>query len=320
MDNPILEVENLKVYYKTVVGEARVVDGVSFKANRGEILGIAGESGCGKSTLVEGILRLVKLPGYIADGRVIFDGVDLISLDEESLRKLRWKEISYIPQGSMNSLNPVMRIEDQMLDAILAHEEISKEEAKNLVAEILEAVALPPEVARMYPHELSGGMKQRAIIGMAMALKPKLIVADEPTTALDLTVQKVILQSIAEVKKRLKATVLIVAHDMGVHAEIADRLIVMYAGKIVEVGDIYTMFDDPLHPYVRALIEAIPALGKRNLKGIPGISPSPLRWPSGCRFHPRCPYAKDVCKNEEPSLCEVDAGHLVACHLYGEKI
>ena len=319
MENPILEVEDLRVYYKTVDGEFKAVDGVSFKVYRDEILGICGESGCGKSTLVEGLLRLVKLPGYIASGRVLYKSVDLVSLDEESLRKLRFREISYVPQGSMNSLNPVMRVEDQVLDVILEHTEISDEEAKKTVPRLFTDVALPPETPRLFPHELSGGMKQRVLIGASMSLSPNLIVADEPTTALDLTVQKVVLQSLMKIKEKLNATVIMIAHDMGVHAETADRLAVMYAGKIVEIGDVSAVFNDPLHPYVRALIETTPSLDRKTLKGIPGLAPSPLAWPPGCRFHPRCPFAMDICKLEEPTLQEMKDGRLVACHLLRRK-
>jgi peptide/nickel transport system ATP-binding protein len=316
MSKSILEVEDLRVYYNTVLGDYQAVDGVSFKANKDEILGIAGESGCGKSTLVEGVLQIVKPPGYIASGKVIYNGVDLVGLDEESMRKLRVKDISYVPQGSMNSLNPVMRVENQMAGIILAHKEASKEDAEMMASALLKSVALPPETNRMFPHELSGGMKQRILIGTALSLDPQIIVADEPTTALDLTVQKVVLQTLVEAKERSKATMIIVAHDMGVHAEVADRLIIMYAGKIVERGDVSTIFHEPLHPYVKALIECNPTLEKKTLDGIPGLSPSPLAWPKGCRFSQRCPDAMDICRSEEPPFKEIESGHFTTCHLY----
>jgi len=312
----ILEVSDLRVYYKTIWGEFKAVDGVSFGVNKKEVFGIAGESGCGKSTLVEGVLRLVKPPGYIKSGKVIFEGVELLSLPEEELRKIRWKKISYIPQGSMNSLNPVLKVKEQMLDAITAHSDLSKEEALNFASDMLKAVGLPEEVLEMYPHELSGGMKQRVIIATAVALKPNLVVADEPVTALDVVMQRAVLESIANLRDEFGVSVLFIAHDMAAHAEIVDRLAIMYAGKIVEIGTVYDIFQDPVHPYTKGLIAAIPSIGKKIVKSIPGLAPSPLMWPPGCRFHPRCPYAMDTCKKEEPTLKEISSGHFVACHLY----
>ncbi|MCS7220261.1 MAG: ABC transporter ATP-binding protein [Anaerolineae bacterium] len=327
MDQPLLEIRDLRVYYRSVRGEYRVVDGVSLSVYRNEIFGLAGESGCGKSTLVEGILRLVRPPGYIKTGEALFhlddwgagDRVDLLKLSSEELREIRWKHLSYIPQGSMNSLNPVMRIEDQIIDAITFHSDLSREAARARAMEVLRMVGLSERVARSYPHELSGGMKQRAIIAMAITLQPQLIVADEPTTALDVNVQRAILETIANIKAETGATVLFVSHDMGVHAELVDRLAIMYAGKVMEVAHVNEAFDRPLHPYSQRLIASIPTLGgaRVRLEGIPGLAPSPLAWPTGCRFHPRCPHAMEVCKQVEPPLIEVSPGHQVACHLYG---
>jgi len=314
----ILEVKNLKVYYKTIAGDAKVVDDVTFSVYHGEIFGIAGESGCGKSTLVEGVYRIVKPPGYIAGGEVLFEGVDLLKLSEEEMRDIRWKKMAYIPQGAMSSLNPVLRVEEQMIDAILDHSNISKEEALEIAKKSLSELGLPEAVLRMYPHELSGGMKQRVIIATAYALRPDLIIADEPVTALDVVSTREVLQTLRELRDKYGATVMLVAHDMAVHAEIDDRLAVMYAGKVIEIGSVTDIFYDPLHPYTKGLIDSIPSIAKKKLiRGIPGIAPSPLNWPSGCRFHPRCPYARDICKAEEPELKEVKPGHLVACHLYG---
>jgi len=310
----ILEVEDLRVYYKSVLGDYRSVDGVSCSVNANEVFGVAGESGCGKSTLVEGILRLVRPPGYIKSGRIVFRNVDLLSLAEEEIRRLRWKDLSYIPQGSMNSLNPVLRIEEQMMDAVTSHTDIDKEEAKRMAISSLKEVGLPVEVARMYPHELSGGMKQRVIIGTAILLKPSLVVADEPVTALDVVVQKSVLQSIAELRDRYGITVIFVAHDLAAHAEIVDRLAIMYAGTIVEIGSVYDIFLDSLHPYSKLLVEAVPSMEKKVVKGIPGLAPSPLNWPTGCRFHPRCPQAEAMCSQDQPPLREVGKGRYVACH------
>ena len=326
MDSPLLELSDIRIYYKSVRGEYRVVDGVSFSVIEGEILGLAGESGCGKSTLVEGLLRLTKPPGYIKSGQAISkeltegvtDDVDLLSLPQDRFRQIRWKNISYVPQGSMNSLNPVMKIEDQIMDAMRTHEDIPENMAKRRIRDLLQVVGLPAEVAGMYPHELSGGMKQRAIIAAAISLSPKLIIADEPTTALDVTIQRVIIQTLASVRENLGSTIVLVTHDMPVHAQLADRLVIMYAGQVVEIGSIHDLFDNPLHPYSQGLISTIPAITRERTRmaGIPGIAPSPLEWPSGCRFHPRCEYAMKVCAERGPILKEVSKGRSVACYLH----
>jgi oligopeptide/dipeptide ABC transporter ATP-binding protein len=316
-NNEILRVDDLRIYYKSVWGEYKVVDGVSFSVYRGEIFGIAGESGCGKSTLVEGILRLVKPPGYIASGKVIFEGTNLLELEEKEMRNIRWSKLSYIPQGSMNALNPVLKIEEQMIDAVIDHSNLPREKCRELAEEALRAVGLPIEVLNMYPYELSGGMRQRVIIATAIALKPSLVVADEPITALDVVMARMVLDTLAMLKEKYNMTVIFVSHDMAAHAELVDRLAVMYAGKIVEIGDVYKIFADPLHPYTRGLSEAIPKLSRNPIKPIPGLAPSPLNWPSGCRFHPRCPFATEKCKKEAPELVEIEPGRFVACHIVG---
>ncbi|MGQ9631807.1 MAG: ABC transporter ATP-binding protein [bacterium] len=313
---PILEVEDLRVYFRTIHGDARSVDGISFKLYEKEILGIAGESGCGKSTAVEAILRLIKPPGYIKSGRVLFKGVDLLSLKERELRKIRWKELSYIPQGSMNALNPVLKIREQIVDGLRTHTDLTRQQAGEMVRSALGAVGMPSEVADMYPHELSGGMRQRVCIGMSTSLKPSVVLADEPITALDVIMQRLNLQTIAELRDKFGITILLVAHDMACHAEICDRICVMYAGKMVEVGPVDKVFADPLHPYTRGLLEAVPSLEGRSTKSIPGLAPSPLNWPEGCRFHPRCSHRMDICSKKEPVLREVESGRHVACHLY----
>ncbi len=313
---PILTVEDLRVYYKSIYGDVKSVDGVSFSVSPREVFGIAGESGCGKSTLVEGVLRVIVPPGYIKTGKILYKNTDLLSLKDEELRRLRWGELSYIPQGSMNSLNPVLRVEEQMVDAITSHTDTPKEEAREMAIARLKEVGLPVEVARMYPHELSGGMKQRVIIATSILLKPSLVVADEPVTALDVVVQKGVLQSIANLRDNYGITVIFVAHDLAAHAEIVDRLVIMYAGEIAEIGSVYDVFEDPLHPYSKLLVAAIPSIEKDVVEGIPGLAPSPLNWPTGCRFHPRCPYAMPICSEEDPSLKEMKQGRHVACHLY----
>jgi peptide/nickel transport system ATP-binding protein len=316
----LLEIQELKVYYKSIWGDYKAVDGASFRVEEKEVFSIAGESGCGKSSLVDGILKLVKPPGYIPQGKVIFEGKDLLSLPEGQLRSIRWVKIAYVPQGAMNSLNPVISVEEQIVDAILDHTNMSKEEARDLAISMLKEVGLPKEVARMYPHELSGGMKQRVIIAAALALKPSLVIADEPTTALDAVVQRGILQLLQRLNKKYGITLMMISHDMAAHAEVSDRIGIMYAGKIVEIGSVYEIFGDPLHPYTKGLVSAIPMVGKKYVKSIPGLAPSPLNWPPGCRFHPRCPHATDICSKDEPKMKKIDHDRSVACHLYGERI
>jgi peptide/nickel transport system ATP-binding protein len=340
----LLEVSDLRIYYHSTHGEYKVVDGVNLSVNRQEILGLAGESGCGKSTVVEGIMRLVRPPGYIKSGSAVFcpqphvepsgsaptnttgriaanrlaGGIDLVTLDDAELRELRWKYISYIPQASMNSLNPVLNVEEQMVDAIVNHSTLTKKQARERAVQVLELVRLPARVVRAYPHELSGGMKQRAIIAIAMTLNPQLVIADEPTTALDVNVQRAILEAILAIKEQARATVLFVSHDLPVHAELVDRLAIMYAGKIVEVGTVREIFKNPLHPYSQRLIASVPVLGgpRTRRQEILGQAPDRLNWPTGCRFHPRCPFVMDKCKQIEPPLVELAPGHLAACHLY----
>jgi peptide/nickel transport system ATP-binding protein len=329
---PLLEIDDLKVYYQTVAGTARAVDGVRLTVNRGEILGIAGESGCGKTTLASALLRLIRPPGYIAGGSVVLRPadrapIDLLQVDESTIRAIRWRHLSYIPQGSMNSLNPVMRVVDQFVDAMIEHGTTSREEARAAVPDLLRQVGLGGHVARMFPHELSGGMKQRVIIAMAIALKPDLVIADEPTTALDVNVQRAIIQTLGELRDQIGVSLIIVTHDMAVHAELVDRVAVMYAGEVVEVADVRDVFHRPRHPYTQGLIGAIPRVGgdRARLSGIAGSAPSPREWPTGCRFHPRCPYVMDVCATYRPEPRPVpneangakETTSLVACHLYG---
>jgi peptide/nickel transport system ATP-binding protein len=335
---PLLQVEDLRVHYASTAGPYRVVDGSSLTVNRHELFGLAGESGCGKSTLVEGILRLIKPPGYVPTGRLFSlpeasgsRRVDLMRLSARQLRGVRWRHLSYVPQGSMNSLNPVMRIGDQIIDGMVTHG-VRAEAAQRRVPELLELVGLRPELAHLFPYELSGGMKQRAIIAAAVALNPQLVVADEPTTALDVNVQRVVLQTLAHLRRELGVAIIIVSHDLPVHAQLVDRMAIMYAGRIVEIGGVKAVFQSPLHPYTRGLVASIPKIGgpRERLPGIPGVAPSALSWPSGCRFHPRCPYAMEVCRQVEPVLAEISPGPRIvagqtisvspgqstACHLF----
>lgn len=319
LDDKLLDVKGLKVYYRTRRGLVRAVDDVSFQVGRKEISGIAGESACGKSTLASALARLVVPPCYIEEGEIIFDGIDLLKLDEEQFRKIRWKRISIIPQSAMNALNPVMKVGEQIADAIKAHERVEDRDLSERIPELLKSVGLFPEVARMFPHELSGGMKQRSVIAMAIALRPDLVIADESTSALDVTIQRLILQTILDLRRRLGFSLILIAHDMPVHAQSVDRLNVMYAGKIVEIGSVIDLFKETLHPYSKMLISSVPSIRvKKTFKSIPGLPPNLINPPPGCRFHPRCPYVMDICKIREPKLCEARRDQLVACHLYGD--
>lgn len=319
MEEPLLEVKNLKAYYYAGNTAIRAVDDVTFSVGKSEILGIAGESGCGKSTLALAITRLLRPPGYIKEGKIIFNGEDLLKLDDEELREIRWKHISYIPQSSMNALNPVLRVKDQFIDAMKEHGvQMDKNEIDAFIKDLLLSVGLTPEVSKMYPHELSGGMRQRVIIAMATALRPELVIADEPTTALDVVVQRGIVQLLSNIRRKYKSSVILITHDMAVQAEIVDRLAMMYAGKIVEIGDVRSVFKMPLHPYTQTLINSIPSIGQRKrLLGIKGLPPDLKSPPPGCRFHPRCPYKFKPCNEKEPPLVNVDHDRFVACFLYG---
>lgn len=313
---PLLEVKDLNVSVRTIAGNVRITDRVSFQSYEKEILGIAGESGCGKSTVVETILRLIVPPRYVESGQVFLKGRDLLTMGEAELQKVRWKELAYVPQGSMNTLNPVLRIEEQITDAIHAHDLVGKDEAKAMAVAALKSVGMSADVARMYPHELSGGMRQRVAIGLSTALKPSIILADEPVTALDVVMQRLNLETLAQLRDEHGITVVMVTHDMACHAEICDRVCVMYAGRVAEISETRKLFAQPLHPYTQGLLKAVPSIDNRHSVSIPGIAPSPTAWPEGCRFHPRCPKAMEICSREVPPLREHSPGRLVACHLY----
>ena len=312
-----LQVNNLRVSYMTGDQEVKAVDDVTFSLYPGERLGIVGESGSGKTTLALALMRLHKPPAYIMGGEAILDGRDLLSLGREEMRQTRWSKLSLIPQGSMNSLNPVIRIKHQMADAVEAHERgLTKGEIAKHIDHLLGRVGLPGSVAEMYPHELSGGMKQRVCIALAIILEPSVIIADEPTSALDVVVQRVVMQTLNDVQAQLNAAMIIIGHDMGLMAQSADRLAVMYAGKMVEVAPISPFFHDPQHPYSKLLISSLPSPEeKRELAGIPGSQPSLLELPTGCAFHPRCPVAVDRCRQEIPELRQISSERRAACHL-----
>jgi peptide/nickel transport system ATP-binding protein len=314
----LLDVKNLKIYYFTLKGVVRAVDDVSFNVREGEVLGIAGESGSGKSTLGYGLMRLVPPPGRIVGGNIVVSGRDIVSMDEGTLRReIRWRVISMIFQGALNALNPVYTIDKQLVEPIIFHEDVSLKEAYERAAEMVKLVGLNEDVLRRYPHELSGGMKQRVMIAMALILRPKIVIADEPTTALDVVIQAQIMNLFKKIKKEFNQSIIFITHDLSLIAEIADNVAVMYAGKIVEYGNSDNVFNTPKHPYTQGLLKSIPRLkSKEKLSWIPGTPPDLRNPPVGCRFHPRCPYVMDVCRREEPPIKDVGGNHLVACWLY----
>lgn len=300
----------------------RAVDNVSLKIFSGEIYGIAGESGCGKSTLLKTLLANLEPPLRLFGGELNYwldsKPVNVVSLKEEERRRLKWRFISYIPQGSMHVLNPVKRIRDTFMEILKSHVRRQKETFLEMAIEHLKALGLPSRVLDMFPHQLSGGMRQRVTIALATLLKPRIILADEPTTALDVVAQRAVIQLIKKIQKELKNTIVLVTHDMGIHAQVTTRMAIMYAGKIVEEGPTLEIFKEPLHPYTRYLIQSLPRVGDKQLReGIPGSPPSLVSPPSGCRFHPRCPHATQRCEEEEPVFLEVNPGHRAACFLLG---
>ncbi len=319
MSEPLLQVRNLKTYFYTLKGVVKAVDDVSFELNRGESLGIAGESGCGKSTLAFSLIRLVPPPGKIAGGSIIFQGRDITKLSEEEFRReVRWQGISMVFQGAMNVLNPVYTVGDQIAELFMVHKGYTKQEGLKEAERLLQMVGIDPRRVKSYPFELSGGMKQRVVIAMALALSPPLVIADEPTTALDVVVQAQIMNLLKKLKQELKTSIILISHDLSLIAELADKVAIMYGGKIVEYGQSDLVYNNPQHPYTKGLLGSIPRLrGEiKDLTWIPGTPPDLINPPPGCRFHPRCPYAMDKCKKEEPPIIEVEKGHYVACWLY----
>ena len=313
----VLTVEDLNVCYRTAGGTIRAANGVEFSIEPGECLGLVGESGSGKSTTALALMRLIRPPGYIESGRVLLGDSDLLGLAQEEMRQARFARIALIPQGAMNSLNPVMRIGAQIADTITAHDDgIARSALEDRVASLLELVDLDPGVARSYPHELSGGMKQRVCLAIGVALEPEVIIADEPTSALDVVMQKQVMETLRQVQADLGAAMVLVGHDMGLMAQCADRIGVMYAGRLVEVGNVEEVLMAPLHPYARLLVACLPSLETKGVfRDIPGLPPSLLDPPPGCPFHPRCPEALDRCRSTEPPLAALGRRR-VSCLLH----
>jgi oligopeptide/dipeptide ABC transporter ATP-binding protein len=319
----LLEVRGLKTYFYTEDGVVPAVDGVDFVLNKGETLGIVGESGCGKSVTSLSIMRLIPdPPGKIVEGEILFEGSNLLEKTEAEMRNIRGNDISMIFQEPMTSLNPVFTIGDQIMEAIILHQRLNKAEARERAIEMLRLVGIPSPERRVdeYPHQLSGGMRQRVMIAMALSCNPKLLIADEPTTALDVTIQAQILDLMRKLRDEFGTAIMLITHDLGVVAELAERVVVMYAGKIVEKADVKLLFGNPLHPYTVGLLGSIPKLTEQQdrLQVIEGVVPHPAFMPKGCRFHPRCKEAREICKVEEPELMEQEPGHLVACWKYTE--
>ncbi len=314
----VLDVRDLKVHYHTPRGAVQAVDGVTFQLGEKERLGVVGESGSGKSTIALSLMRMIRPPGRIEGGSINLDGTDLLALSDEAMRKTRLAKVALVAQGAMNSLNPVVRVKDQIHDGLRDHGvRVSGKAFADQAAGLLESVGLRREVADKFPHELSGGMKQRVCIAIAISLGPRLIVADEPTSALDVVVQRQVMDTLLAVQETLGASIILIGHDMGLMAQVVDRVGIMYAGKLAEVSPVAPLFREPLHPYSQLLIASLPTLEARGVfQGIPGLPPSLLNRPTGCPFRTRCPRAFDRCAVEEPPLREVAPGRQVACHLY----
>lgn len=328
MTSTILSTEKLKTFYvlevrggQTVV---KAVNEVELDIRENEIYGIAGESGCGKSTLLKALAGVIEPPLRLFGGKVSYhvDGraVDIATLDAEAMRRLRWDYVSYVPQGSMSVLNPVKKLKDTYQDFITSHVEVkSRDEAFALAKRHIAELGLPPQVMEAYPHQLSGGMRQRVTIALAALLEPSIIIADEPTTALDVVVQRGVVQLLVDIQQKLGNTIVLVTHDMGVHANVADRIGIMYAGKMVEEAPTATIYGEPLHPYTQYLINSLPKFGDKSPReSVPGSPPSLIDLPSGCAFHPRCPYAMNICKEQTPNYIAAKPNHKVACWLIEE--
>ncbi len=314
----VLDINDLSVHYFTPRGAVIAANAVNLYVKPGEIVGLVGESGCGKTTVAMAILQMVQAPGRIVRGEICIEGSNIVNLPERELRKVRWRKLALIPQGAMNSLNPVIKIKEQMEDAIIAHERIDSKSLKERVLRLLNDVGLPERVYNMYPHELSGGMKQRVCIAMSVALNPAIIIADEPTSALDVVVQRVVAQTLLDIKHRLGVSMIMIGHDMGLQAQLVDRVAVMYAGNLVEVGPVESIFERPRHPYTQLLIDAIPSIRERRpLKVTEGLTHDLRNPPPGCCFQFRCPrFDKNRCLEKQPSLIQAGTDHMVACIHY----
>ena len=321
--NELLAVKNLSTHFFTDKGVVKAVDNCSFVIREGETLGIVGESGCGKSVTAMSILNLIEKPGKVANGSILFDGKELVGMDDKKIRMIRGNYISMVFQEPMTSLNPVFRIGDQIVESLRIHQKLNNTEAHKKAVEMLALVGIPraERVAKDYPHQLSGGMRQRAMIAMALACTPKLLIADEPTTALDVTIQAQILSLMNDLKEKINTAIMLITHDLGVIAQMADHVLVMYSGRVVESAPVNELFESPAHPYTVGLLNSIPSLDedKDRLHSIDGVVPNPFELPEGCYFAPRCDKAMDICKKKQPGIFHVSENHTVSCFLYGHK-
>lgn len=319
---PLLDVQNLSVVYDTTRGTVHAVHNISFTIMPGEVFGLAGESGCGKTTIGYAITRLHKPPARIVGGHIVFDGRDLLAMSENEIRDVRWKDIAIVPQSAVNALNPILTVGEQIIDGVRAHMPMTDREASDRAVELLTMVGIGPDRLWHYPHQFSGGMRQRAVIAIALALKPRLVVLDEPTTALDVVMQRDIMQQIAALKAQLGFSVLFITHDLSLMVEFSDRIGIMYAGELVEVAPAQALFTAPQHPYTQGLMGSFPSISgpRRSLHGIPGSPPDLIAPPAGCCFHPRCSVrVAGRCEKEEPQLCVVGPNHVAACHCLGDQ-
>ncbi|MFP3157758.1 MAG: ABC transporter ATP-binding protein [Caldivirga sp.] len=317
MGVPLLEVRNLSVNYTTMRGVVKALDRVSFDLDENETIAVVGETGSGKSTIAKAIVRVLEENARITGGEVIFEGVDVLKLSEEEFRRsYRWVKVAMVPQGSMNSLNPVLRVVDQMIEPLVLRG-VPKVDAIKIAGEALESVGLPKDTLNRYPHQLSGGMKQRVIIAMAIQARPKLVILDEPTSALDVMTQANIMNLLKRLKREFKLSYIFITHDLALASELADKVLVLYAGRVAELGSADLVYTDPKHPYTQGLMTSVPTLREdKKLSFIPGEVPSLINPPSGCRFHPRCPYVMDICRREDPPMIDLKDGRKVACWLY----
>jgi peptide/nickel transport system ATP-binding protein len=321
MPDKLLEISNLRTYFFTEAGVVKALDGMSLEVYKGQAVGLVGESGSGKSVTAQSVLRIVPRPGKIVEGTMKFEGEDLLAKTEDEMRKMRGPKMAIVFQDPTTSLNPVYTVEKQLTDILTLHRDLSKEDASKKALSLLERVGIqdPEKRLRTYPHELSGGMKQRIAIARALSCEPMLLFADEPTTNLDVTIQAQVLELLKQLQKELNMTMVMITHDMGIIADMTERVTVLYAGKVMEVAGTETLFKYPKHPYTEALLKAVPSVRQtRALEVIPGNIPNLIEPPPGCVFHPRCKYAKDVCMKSEPALEKVEEGHYVACHFWRE--
>ena len=317
-----LDIKDLTIHYITDDGVVKAVNGINLSLEKGDTLGLVGETGAGKTTTALGIMGLVPdPPGKVISGEIFYNGEDLLKKSNAEMRKIRGGEISMIFQDPMTALNPVLRVGDQIAEVVHLHGSCSRVEALEKAMEMLQKVGIPPERVSDYPHQFSGGMKQRVVIAIALACTPQLIIADEPTTALDVTIQAQVLDMMNDLKKEIGTSMILITHDLGVVAETCDKVAIMYAGEIVEYGDLRNIFKETAHPYTKGLFGSLPSLDKKThrLKPIAGLMPDPANLPEGCKFNPRCPYATELCHTKEPAVTEMSAGHLVRCHYCGEQ-